>query len=44
MTMLPTSPRIAHELFNALLFTLFHENVTIYPNDVFIASPRQENF
>ena len=43
-TMPPTSPRIAAELFDALLFTPFHNNVTIYPDDVFIASPRQENF
>ena len=40
----PTSPRIAQEIFDALLFTPFHENVTIYPDDVFIASPRHENF
>ena len=38
------SPRIAQEIFDALLFTPFHENVTIYPDDVFIASPRHENF
>ena len=40
----PTSPQIAQEIFDALLFTPFHENVTIYPDDVFIASPRRENF
>ena len=40
----PTSPQVAQEIFDALLFTPFHENVTIYPNDVFIASPRRENF
>ena len=40
----PTSPRVAQEVFNALLFTPFHENVTVYPNDIFVASPRRENF
>ena len=40
----PTSPRVAQEIFDALLFTPFHENVTIYPDDVFVASPRRENF
>ena len=40
----PTSPRIAQEIFDALLFTPFHENVTVYPDDVFVASPRRENF
>ena len=40
----PTSPQIAQEIFNALLFTPFHENVTVYPDDVFVASPRRENF
>ena len=40
----PTSPQVAQEFFNALLFTPFHENVTVYPDDVFIASPRCENF
>ena len=40
----PTSPQIAQEIFDALLFTPFHENVTIYPDDVFIASPRHENY
>ena len=40
----PTSPWIAQELFDTLLFTPFHENVTIYPDDIFVASPRQENF
>ena len=40
----PTSPRVAQEIFDALLFTPFHKNVTVYPNDVFIASPRCENF
>ena len=43
-TMPPTSPRVAQEIFDALLFTPFHENVTIYPDDVFVASPRHENF
>ena len=44
-TMMPsTSPQIASKLFDALLFTPFHENVTIYPVDVFVASPRGENF
>ena len=40
----PTSPQIAQEIFDALLFTPFHENVTVYPDDVFIASPRHENY
>ena len=40
----PTSPRVAQEIFDALLFTPFHENVTVYPDDVFVASPRRENF
>ena len=40
----PTSPQVAQEIFDALLFTPFHENVTVYPDDVFIASPRHENF
>ena len=40
----PTSPQVAQEIFEALLFTPFHENVTVYPDDVFIASPRRENF
>ena len=40
----PTSPQVAQEIFDALLFTPFHENVTIYPDDVFIASPRRKNF
>ena len=40
----PTSPRVAQEIFDALLFTPFHENVTVYPDDVFIASPRREYF
>ena len=40
----PTSPRVAQEIFDALLFTPFHKNVTIYPDNVFIASPRRENF
>jgi hypothetical protein len=35
----PTSPQVAQEIFDALLFTPFHENVTVYPDDVFIASP-----
>ena len=43
-TMPPTSPQIAQELFDALLFTPFHNNVTIYPDDVYVATPRQENF
>ena len=43
-TMPPTSPQIAQEIFDALLFTPFHENVTVYPDDVFIASPRRESF
>ena len=42
-TMPPTSPQVAQEIFDALLFTPFHENVTVYPDDVFIASPRREN-
>ena len=40
----PTSPRIAQEVFDALLFTPFHDNVTIYPDDVYVATPRRENF
>ena len=40
----PTSPQVAQEIFDALLFTPFHENVTIYPDDVFVASPRRKNF
>ena len=44
VTMPPTSPQVAQEIFDALLFTPFHENVTIYPDDVFVASPRRENF
>ena len=40
----PTSPQVAQEIFDALLFTPFHENVTVYPDDVFVASPRRENF
>ena len=40
----PTSPHVAQEIFDALLFTPFHENVTVYPDDVFVASPRRENF
>ena len=43
-TMPPTSPQIAQEIFDALLFTPFHENVTVYPDDVFVASPCHENF
>ena len=39
----PTSPQVAQEIFDALLFTPFHENVTVYPDDVFIASPRRED-
>ena len=40
----PTSPRVAQEVFDALLFTPFHDNVTIYPDDIYIAAPRRENF
>ena len=40
----PTSPRIASGLFDTLLFTPFHENVTIYPDNIFIASPHCEHF
>ena len=40
----PTSPQVAQEISDALLFTLFHENITVYPNDVFVASPRRKNF
>ena len=40
----PTSPHTAQELFDTLLFTPFHDNITVYPDDVYIASPRQENF
>ena len=40
----PTSPRIAQELFDTLLFTPFHNDVTIYPDDVYVTSPRRENF
>ena len=40
----PTSPRVTQEIFDALLFTPFHKNVTVYPDDVFMASPRRENF
>ena len=40
----PTSPCIAHKLFDTLLFTPFHDNVTIYPDDVYVAAPRRENF
>jgi hypothetical protein len=40
----PTSPRVAQEVFDALLFTPFHNNVTIYPDDIYVAAPRQENF
>ena len=40
----PTSPQITAELFDALLFTLFHKNTTIYPDNIFVASPRRENF
>ena len=39
----PTSPRVAQEVFDALLFTPFHDNVTIYPDDVYVAAPRREN-
>ena len=40
----PTSPQVSQEIFDALLFTPFHKNVTVYPDDVFVASPRHENF
>ena len=40
----PTSPQVAQEIFDTLLFTPFHENITVYPDDIFIASPRHENF
>ena len=40
----PTSPRVAQEIFDALLFTPFHKNVTVYPDDIFFASPRRKNF
>ena len=40
----PTSPQVAQEIFDALLFTPFHENVTIYPDDISIASPHRKNF
>ena len=40
----PTSPCIAQEVFDTLLFTPFHDNITIYPDDVYIAAPRRENF
>ena len=40
----PTSPHVAQEVFDALLFTPFHDNVTIYPDDVYVATPRRENF
>ena len=40
----PTSPQVAQEIFDALLFTPFHKNVTVYPDNVFVASPRRENF
>ena len=40
----PTSPQVAQEIFDALLFTPFHENITVYPNNVFVASPCRENF
>ena len=43
-TMPPTSPRVAQDIFDALLFTPFHENVIVYPDDIFIASPRREDF
>ena len=35
----PTLPCIAQELFDALLFTSFHDNVTVYPNNVYVAFP-----
>ena len=38
-----TSPCVAQELFDALLFTPFHDNVTIYPDDVYVTSSRREN-
>ena len=40
----PTSPQVAQEIFDTLLFTPFHENVTVYPDNVFNASPRREHF
>ena len=40
----PTSPRVAQEVFDALLFTPFHDNVTVYPDDVYVATPQRENF
>ena len=40
----PTSPQVAQELFDALLFTPFHDNITIYPDNVYVAAPHQENF
>ena len=40
----PTSPCVAQEVFDALLFTLFHNNVTVYPDDVYVTTPRRENF
>ena len=43
-TMPPTFPRIAQEVFDALLFTPFHDNITVYPDDVYVAAPRRENF
>ena len=39
----PTSPHVAQEIFDALLFTPFHDNVTIYPDDIYVAAPRREN-
>ena len=39
----PTSPQIAQEIFDALLFTPFHEDITVYSNNVFVTSPRREN-
>ena len=39
-----TSPQVTSEIFDALLFTPYHKNITVYPDDVFIASPRQEQF
>ena len=40
----PTSPCIAQEVFDTLLFTLFHENVTVYPDNIYVAAPRRDNF
>ena len=39
----PTSPHIAQEVFDALLFTPFHDNVTVYPDDVYVAVMRSRH-